>query len=67
MVEQTRMAWRRPELIVLVRSGPGEAVLSTCKMSSVSYPEPTPNTYDQSCLLNLPVPCTGDCLAVAAS
>ena len=32
MDEPTRRAWSRPELIVLVRSGPEEAVLTTCKV-----------------------------------
>ena len=31
MDEPTRRAWSRPELIVLVRSGPEEAVLAGCK------------------------------------
>ena len=31
MDEPTRRAWSRPELIVLVRSGPEEAVLAACK------------------------------------
>ena len=31
MDEPTRRAWSRPELIVLVRSRPEEAVLDACK------------------------------------
>jgi len=31
MDEPTRSAWSRPELIVLVRSGPEEAIFSACK------------------------------------
>ncbi len=31
MDEPARRAWSKPELIVLVRSGPEEAVLVTCK------------------------------------
>jgi len=31
MDEPTRRAWSRPELIVLVRGGPEEAVLTACK------------------------------------
>ena len=34
MDEPTRRAWGKPELIVLVRSGPEEAVLSGCKGGS---------------------------------
>ena len=32
MDEPTRRAWSTPELIVLVRSGPEEAVLAVCKL-----------------------------------
>ena len=35
MDEPTRRAWSTPELIVLVRSGPEEAVLTSCKTSNV--------------------------------
>ncbi|MEI6452749.1 MAG: hypothetical protein WCP98_22750 [Actinomycetes bacterium] len=31
MDEPTRRTWSKPELIVLVRSGPEEAVLESCK------------------------------------
>ena len=31
MAKETKRAWNRPELIVLVRSGPEEAVLAACK------------------------------------
>ena len=34
MDEPTKRAWSRPELIVLVRSGPEEAVLTSCKIST---------------------------------
>ena len=35
MDEPTRRAWSKPELIVLVRSRPEEAVLINCKGDSV--------------------------------
>ena len=38
MDEPTRRAWRSPELIVLVRSGPEEAVLTACKGTSSGGP-----------------------------
>ena len=38
MDEQTRKAWSRPELIVIVRSGSQEAVLAGCKNSFASAP-----------------------------
>jgi hypothetical protein len=31
MDQPMRRAWSKPELVVLVRSGPQEAVLQTCK------------------------------------
>ena len=36
----TKRGWRRPELIVLVRSGPEEAVLTACKRNGVVGPGP---------------------------
>ena len=33
MARETKRAWSRPELIVIVRGGPEEAVLWTCKRS----------------------------------
>ena len=47
MDEPVRRAWSRPELIVLVRSKPEEAVLGTCKQSddlSVAGPRGVVNT-----------------------
>jgi len=37
MKEPTRRAWSRPELIVLVRSRPEEAVLAVCKINGWRY------------------------------
>jgi len=34
MDEPTRRTWSKPELIVLVRSGPEEAVLNACKSAT---------------------------------
>lgn len=34
MDEPTRRVWSRPELVVLVRSGPQEAVLTECRTTS---------------------------------
>ena len=47
MDEPTRRAWSKPELIVLVRSGPEEAVLLTCK-GQVAVSGPT--DYHGFCL-----------------
>jgi hypothetical protein len=38
-----RRAWKRPELTVLVRSKPEEAVLQACKQ----YDEPFPGPYEE--------------------
>jgi len=42
----TRRAWSSPELIVLVRSGPEEAVLDLCKSQTVGGPNVG---YDEVC------------------
>ena len=60
MDEPTRRAWSRPELIVLVRIGPEEAVLTVCKQANVSYHAANPGTLDQACL-DLPGACNGQC------
>ena len=39
MEQSTRRAWSRPELIVLVRTRPEEAVLSTCKDVNTGGPQ----------------------------
>jgi hypothetical protein len=36
MKPQVKKEWKTPELIVLVRSNPEEAVLTTCKNSTVN-------------------------------
>ena len=41
-----KKAWKTPELIVLVRSKPEEAVLAACKGSQVSA---GPSSNDQQC------------------
>jgi hypothetical protein len=57
MDEQTRKAWSRPELIVIVRGGPQEAVLAGCKAHGASGPGPG-TAYDY-CTTNV---CgTGQC------
>jgi len=46
MDEPTRRAWSRPELIVLVRSEPEEAVLDGCKYTN---PSSGPGSYEAKC------------------
>ena len=48
MDEPTKRAWSTPELIVLVRSGPEEAVLVVCKQS---HGGAGPQLYDTGCYL----------------
>jgi len=48
MDEPTRRAWSSPELIVLVRSGPEEAVLLSCKTMA---PAKGPGGAQDSCSL----------------
>ncbi len=57
MDEPTRRAWSKPELIVLVRSGPEEAVLAACKWNSGG---PGEGGSHINCALNQPEcgPCT---------
>ena len=53
MDEPTRRAWSSPELIVLVRSGPEEAVLLGCKNAT------TPTQYavaNGGCYIASPCP-----------
>jgi len=45
MDEPTRRAWSKPELIVLVRSGPEEDVLTMCKGDYLTGP----NSYGGAC------------------
>ena len=47
MDEPTRRAWTRPELVVLVRSGPEEAVLTPCKASGTRGA--IPSSFDHEC------------------
>jgi len=67
MDEPTRRAWSRPELIVLVRIGPEEAVLTVCKQANVSYPNVHPDGAYTSCLDTYPLPCKDTCSEQAAS
>ena len=64
----TKKAWSRPELIVLVRSGPEEAVLSSCRHKNTSYPEAHPDGAYTSCLVTVPGnPCSDPCSDNATS
>lgn len=47
MDEQTRRAWSRPELIVIVRSGPEEVVLTKCRYAGAGGD--VPSTQNNGC------------------
>ncbi len=53
MDEPTKRAWSKPELIVVVRGGPEEAVLTACKDSIPTGPQ---NSANWGC--SPPAPCT---------
>ena len=53
MDEPTRRAWSTPELIVLVRSGPEEAVLAVCKSGGDGGVTGAPNgAWASDCTVN---------------
>ena len=53
MTQETKRVWSTPELIVLVRSGPEEAVLGACK----SAQESGPYASEGSCTAAIGVSC----------
>jgi len=55
--------WIKPKLVVLVRSRPGESVLSSCKQSDAGS---GPSGADSYCS-NTTLPCTGVCSATMGS
>ena len=56
MDEPTRRAWSKPELIVLVRSGPEEAVLGACK--NELKPSVSQYTNFGGCAIVMPMICS---------
>ena len=61
MDEPTRRTWSRPELIVLVRSGPDEVVLTVCKTATGI--ERGPAAADQGCVYDEGSPCAAPILS----
>jgi hypothetical protein len=49
MVIEGRAEWERPELIVLTRSRPEEAVLRVCKFPGSLHNEGSPQIVDTGC------------------
>jgi hypothetical protein len=63
--EQTeKPTWSAPELIVLARSKPGEAVLAVCKLGP---PSAGPNSVNNSCHWELLGGGCGECSSMGAS
>ena len=63
MDEPTRRAWSKPELIVIVRSKPGEAVLLGCRQWTSGADR---DAIHDACL-QLPSPCNYVCANIGAS
>jgi len=63
-METQKKEWKTPELIVLVRSKPEEAVLAACKNTTTVPNGPTTN--NTGCMVWSPG-CTGSCAGAAAS
>ncbi len=49
MQQKTRKEWKEPNLKVLVRGKPEEAILTHCKTVSAGSSEATPNGTDHGC------------------
>jgi hypothetical protein len=55
MQQQTqKKEWKTPELLVLVRSKPEEAVLMTCKQAAISG---SSSSNDNLCTQSFPIAC----------
>jgi hypothetical protein len=61
---ESKKAWVTPELIVLVRSKPEEAVLGPCKGGSDSGTVGANNAFNGCVVV---VPCANGCFGLAAS
>jgi len=59
-MSEGKKAWRRPELIVLLRTRPEEAVLAGCKYPGVSGPG---RPSGQACVH----PAQGECITIGIS
>jgi hypothetical protein len=64
-MEIEKKAWITPELIVLVRNKPEEAVLAVCKTMTAAGGAPLVNY--SSCDSPVPYPCYAPCDAIGAS
>lgn len=57
--------WKQPELTVLVRTRPEEAILGGCKIAL--HPSTTPSTANNSCVRTIEDPCDTVCSLIATS
>jgi len=64
MDEPTRRAWSKPELIVLVRSGPEESVLAACKNAAGAATE---KGSENDCFSPPQTTCGNPCAAIQGS
>ena len=64
MDEQTRKAWSRPELIVIVRGRSEETVLTACKNASVST---GPGTNSSNTVCHMGFDCQNICSSLSGS
>jgi len=62
-----RKDWKKPELIILSRSNPEEAVLAFCKSSISPFGAGPLVNCDHCMQLFFPVPCTEVCSLQSAS
>jgi len=67
MDEPTRRAWSKPELIVIVRGGQEEAVLTACKDFSGIWPATSEGKYNYCWVLSMELQCTPACNSIASS
>jgi hypothetical protein len=63
-IKAQKKQWQKPELIVLVRIKPEEAVLITCKRFDYGWSH-TPNDVQKDC--HGPGFCSGDCSSMTSS
>jgi hypothetical protein len=64
MDEPTRRAWSKPELIVIVRSGPEEAVLGACKHAAGAA---TAKGSQNDCFSPPDITCGSPCESIVGS
>ena len=64
MESNRKSEWKRPELTVLVRSRPEEAVLTACKGNGIIQTADISHSY---CSLEAGYDCHSDCNSIAGS